>query len=147
MGRKSKQETEEEVEVVQFDAVDFCRDIEEIARQKETAAEYTGNVGQATKQCAERSGLHKKVIGLTTWLHMQEPAKRTTVVTDLIKALNAKGYLDEGDFFDTPRKHMPGADEESEEEQQASQSEKNAALINKNIKPLDGDSPGSYSVN
>jgi len=95
--------------VKSFNTADFVRDIAEVVRQKASAAEYGGMAGQATKQCADRSGLHRKAIGLCAALAAMDPAKRTSLVTDLMVGLEAMGFLDEGDFFSTPRKSVEAA--------------------------------------
>lgn len=102
----------DEVEVSSLNADDLKRHVAEIARQKELASEYAGNTGQATQQACDALGIHRKAIGFAVSLHRMEPAKRTALVSDLIKVLDGLGYLDEGTLFSSPRKEAAAAAEE-----------------------------------
>ena len=151
-----------EVSALNFD--DLKRHVGEIARQKELASEYAGNTGQATQQACDALGLHRKAIGLGVSLHRMEPAKRTALVSDLIKVLDGLGYLDEGTLFSSPRKEAAAAAEQRSaapaESPMAKASpppppgdeEDSVVALNtkrlEGIKPLEGaDAPGSYQVN
>lgn len=102
----------DDVEASALDVTELKRRIAEIARQKELAAEYSGNTGSETQKACDALGIHRKAIGFGVSLHRMEPAKRTAIVSDLIKVLDGLGYLDEGTLFSSPRKEAAAAAEQ-----------------------------------
>lgn len=142
-----------------FNKTDFIRDLDEVIRQKANASEYSGMAGQAVKQCAEKSGLHRKAIGLGAWLKTIDAAKRTAFVADLDKVIDALGYRQEPTLFGTPAQQAAEAKKAAAQEtaapppppaegDPAEEQVKNNVRQLRGIKKLEGaDAGGSYQVN
>lgn len=143
-----------------FNKTDFIRDLDEVIRQKANASEYSGMAGQAVKQCAEKSDLHRKAVGIGAWLKTIDAAKRTAFVADLDKVIDALGYRQEPTLFGTPAQQAAEAKKAAAEEtaapppppppeaDPAAQQVKNNVRQLRGIKKLEGaDAGGSYQVN
>ncbi len=143
-----------------FSKTDFIRDLDEVIRQKANASGYSGMAGQAVKQCAEKSGFHRKAIGLGAWLKTIDAAKRTAFVADLDKVIDALGYRQEPTLFGTPAQQAAEAKKAAAEEtaapppppppeaDPAAEQVKNNVRQLRGIKKLEGaDAGGSYQVN
>lgn len=85
------------------DLTGLKRWITDIVRQKSEAKEWNGKAAQATAQAVESTGLDKAAITLVASLERKEPAKRTTIVTDIMAAFSAMGWIEEDTLFGTPK--------------------------------------------
>lgn len=74
--------------------------VEEAARQKATAAEYSGLTGQAVKTFTERYGVHRKAFGFVMSLHKMDDQKRQSCLRDAMIMADRPGYFSQRDIFD-----------------------------------------------
>lgn len=93
----AKKLTSQSVKVVDPD--DLKRAVGEILRQKESAAEYVGLAGQATKQAIERLNLDRKALGVIVALKKADDEKRQATLRSIIQYADAMGFFDQMDAF------------------------------------------------
>jgi hypothetical protein len=117
---------EAEKGAVELSPDSFRRWITDIVRLKADAKERNGMAGQATNQAVEATGLDKRAVTLTATLQRMEPAKRTTIVEDILSAFDAMGWTEEETLFGTPK------------EQAAA---KKTAATNDEVDPFDAAAP------
>lgn len=75
------------------DENEFRRQITEADRQAKLASEYAGNCGQQVKQTAEKFSIDRKAINMVRTLARKPPAKRDSLVCDLLDAFYAAGFF------------------------------------------------------
>lgn len=99
-GAKNKAKPTHATEAVKRpQAADVQQAVAAVNREKESAAEYTGLAGQATKTFCDRWNISKQAFGFVRKLAGMDAQKRQAVLIDTADLCKAMGYTDQSDFF------------------------------------------------
>ena len=87
-------------------ADDLKKGLAEIVRRKDLASDYSGQVGQATKQFVERFGVNKDALTIVRRMESKGDEQRQALLCGFIEMADKLGYFDQIDMFSDARKTL-----------------------------------------
>jgi len=97
-GRKKREVVET---VTKLTAGDLKKFLEEADRLKTHASDYSGMLGQATKQFVERTGMSRQASAFLLKLHrLGDPLKQQSLMDEIKLGYELAGFDDQGRLFD-----------------------------------------------